>query len=94
MEKKMYSLTYCYEGVDGSTPFGITLAVSNDFEKLKKYMKECVEEDCREPASEDEKWNDDCNYSILSEFDGEVYLQHNASSNLYASYKINLVKVL
>lgn len=94
MEKKMYSLTYCYEGVEGSSPFGLTLAVSDDIEKLKKYMEECVAEDCREPENEDEKWNDECNYSILTKFDAEVYLQHNANNNLYVSYKINPVEVL
>ena len=94
MEKKMYSLTYCYEGVDDSKPFAVTLAVSDDIEKLTKYMKECVAEDCREPENEDEKWNDDCNYSVWKEFEGEVYLQHNANNNLYANYKINSVEVL
>lgn len=90
----MYSLTYCYEGVENSSPFAVTLAVSDDIEKLKNYMNECVAEDCREPMNEEEEWNDDCNYSILKEFDGEVYLQHNANNNLYTNYKINLVEVL
>lgn len=94
MEKKMYSLTYCYEGVDDSKPFAATLAVSNDIEKLKKRMKECVAEDCRVPESEDEKWNDDCNYSVWQQFDCEVYLQHNANNNLYATYMISPVDVL
>lgn len=94
MEKKMYSLTYCYEGVDDSTPFAVTLAVSDDIEKLTKYMKECVAEDCREPENEDEEWNDDCNYSVWKEYEGEVYLLHNANNNLCASYKINPVEVL
>ena len=97
MEKKMYSLTYCYEGVGDSTPFASTLAVSDDIEKLTKYMKECVAEDCREPESDDEEWDDDCNYSVWKEFEGdesEVYLRHNADNNLYASYKIKQVKVL
>ena len=40
MEKKMYSLTYCYEGVEDSKPFAATLAVSNDIEKLKNRMRE------------------------------------------------------
>ena len=94
MENKMYSLTYCYDGENGSIPFGITLAVSYDIEKLKKYMKERVAEDCRKPESEDEELNDDCNYSILMEFDCEVYLQHNVNSNLYVTYKINPIEVL
>ena len=94
METKMYSLTYCYEGVDDSKPFAATLAVSNDIEKLKKRMKECVAEDCRVPESEDEEWNDDCNYSIWQQFDCEVYLQHNANNNLYATYMISPVEVL
>lgn len=95
MEKKMYSLTYCYEGIDNySNPFAITLAVSDDIEKLKKYMEERIAEDCRKPENEDEKWNDDCNYSILTKFELDVYLQHNAHSNLYTTYWIKPVEVL
>lgn len=92
MENKMFSLTYCYDGANA--PFACTLAVSNDKEKLKKYMMTCVEEDCRKPDSEEDEWNDDCNYSIWREFDDEVYLHHNANTNLYATYKINTVEVL
>ena len=94
MKKKMYSLTYCYEGVNGSSPFAMTLAVSEDKDKLVEYMEKCVAEDCRTPDTEDEEWDDDCNYSVWKRHDSEVYLQHNANNNLYTSYKINQVEIL
>ena len=46
MEKKMFALTYCYEGTDNTNPYGTTIAVSTDIEKLKAEMEKCVDEDC------------------------------------------------
>ena len=43
MNKKMFALTYCFEGVDDSYPYATTIAVSEDEEKLRKKMEECVE---------------------------------------------------
>lgn len=39
MAKKMFALTYCYEGYDNCTPYATTIAVSSDIEKLKAEME-------------------------------------------------------
>ena len=93
MEKNMYALTYCYEGVDDSYPYASTIAVSDDIEKLKTKLAECVAEDTE--IDEDDEWRDDCNYNVTASYDGrEAYLQHRKNINLYASYKIHHVNVL
>lgn len=94
MEKTMYALTYCFEGVDDSLPYACTIAVAEDIEELKKEMRKCVEEDCTKPTCEEDEWNTDCNYSVWKECDREVSLQHNKNINLYATYRINSVKIL
>lgn len=92
MEKSIYSLTYCYEGTNGNTPYCSTLAVSYDREKLVKYMKECVEEDCREPEEGEDEFdvNDNMNFLVWKESDGEVCLRHKTNTDLYVTYKIRL----
>lgn len=92
MEKKMYALTYCYEGTDNFTPYGATLAVSTDIEKLKAEMEKCVAEDCE--IDEDNEWDDDKNFIEYSRYDTEVTLQHRKYINLYAKYTIRSVDVL
>ena len=92
--KRMYALTYCFEGVDDSYPYATTIAVSEDEEKLRKKMEECVEEDCTEPTDEDDAWDTDGNYQIVSNYGSEVNLQHRKYINLYASYKIQVVDVV
>lgn len=90
----MFALVYCYEGYDMNTPSATTLAVSEDKEKLRQYMANCVEEDCKFPSEEDEEWNDDINYNVWKQYEDEVYLQHNKNNNLYTHYKIREVIVL
>lgn len=92
MEKKMYALTYCYEGVDNTAPYGATLAVSTDIEKLKAEMEKCVDEDCE--IDEDDEWADDKNYIAYRKYDTEIALQHRKNINLYAKYTIRSVDVL
>ena len=94
MNKTMYALTYCFEGVDDSYPYASTIAVSMDKEKLREKMMECVEEDCTEPTDEDNAWGTDCNFQIVSDYGSEVTLQHRKDINLYASYKIHSVDVV
>ena len=43
MEKKIFALTYCYEGTYNTSPYGATLAVSTDIEKLKAEMVDMLE---------------------------------------------------
>lgn len=94
MNKTMYALTYCFEGVDDNYPYASTIAVSEDEEKLREKMMKCVEEDCTEPTDEDDAWDTDCNYQIVSNYGSEVILQHRKNINLYTSYKIQIVKVV
>jgi hypothetical protein len=89
MEKKMFALTYCNEGVDDSYPYACTIAVSEDIEKLRAEMNKCIEEDTR--IDEEDEWNDDCNFSVYQRYNNKVVLQHNARTNLYVSYMITSV---
>ena len=94
MKKTMYTLVYCFEGVDDNYPYASAIAVSEDKEKLRKKMEECVEEDCTEPIDEDDAWNTDCNYQIVSNYGGEVTLQHRKNVNLYAKYRIQHTEMI
>ena len=94
MKKTMYTLVYCFEGVDDNYPYASAIAVSEDKEKLREKMMECVEEDCTEPTDEDDAWNTECNYQVISKYNYEVNLQHRKNINLYASYKIQYVEVV
>ena len=94
MKKTMYTLVYCFEGVDDNYPYASAIAVSEDKEKLREKMMECVEEDCTEPTDEDDAWDTDCNFQIVSNYGGEVTLQHRKNINLYATYKIHHTEMI
>ncbi len=94
MKKTMYTLVYCFEGVDDNYPYASAIAVSEDKEKLREKMMECVEEDCTEPTDEDDAWDTDCNYQIVSNYGGEVTLQHRKNVNLYAKYRIQHTEMI
>ena len=96
MKKDMYALTFCYEGVEGSTvPHASTLAISDDQEKLIQRMEEFIEQDCEEPDCVEDGWDDTCNYTIYKRIDSyEVTLQHNKDTDLFITYKIERVEVL
>lgn len=94
MKKTMYALTYCFDGVDDNYPYACTIAVSMDKEKLREKMKSCIEEDCTEPADENDDWNTDCNYQVYKNYGDDVTLQHRKYINLYTTYKIHCVEVV
>ena len=94
MKKTMYTLVYCFEGVDDNYPYASAIAVSEDKEKLREKMMECVEEDCTEPTDEDDAWCTDCNFQIVSNYGGEVTLQHRKNVNLYAKYRIQHTEMI
>ena len=94
MNKTMYTLVYCFEGVDDNYPYASAIAVSEDKEKLREKMMECVEEDCTEPTDEDDAWDTDCNFQIVSNYGGEVTLQHRKNINLYAKYRIQYTEMI
>jgi hypothetical protein len=88
MNKKiMYALTWCYEGYDDNTPVALTIAVSEDKEKLKEKMKECIDEDTE--VDEDNEWNDDRNFKVHRQDSDSALLQHKAITNLWVKYQIN-----
>ena len=94
MKKTMDTLVYCLEGVDDNYPYASAIAVSEDKEKLREKMMECVEEDCTEPTDEDDAWDTDCNFQIVSNYGGEVTLQHRKNINLYAKYRIQHTEMI
>lgn len=98
MEKKMYALTFIYEGVDDYLPFAQTIAVSEDRDKLITELERCVAEDCRELTEEeteelDENW-DNVNYEVYEKYDGQVVLRHKENNDLFTKYTIQMVKFL
>ena len=96
MEKKIYALTYCYEGYEGCEPYAATIAVSESFDKLSKKMLECVEKDTK--INEEDEWSDDGNYRTIRTLGDDVpscvFLQHKKRINLYAEYSIHEVEII
>lgn len=98
MEKKMYALTFIYEGVDDCLPYAVTIAVSEDRDKLIAEMENCVAEDCREMDEDEfeeagEAW-DTVNYEVYEKYDGQVVLRHKENNDLFTKYTIQMVKFL
>jgi hypothetical protein len=97
--KKMYALTFTNNGNGmDSRPYGATIAVSTDVEKLKAKMQECVEEDCLDTDEiEDFDGNEyDHNFQIYRESsDGmSIELESKLDFELTLSYEIQEVDVL
>ena len=93
MKKSIYALTFCYEGVDDNYPYAVTIAVSEDVDKLREEMEKCIEEDTQE--NEDDEWDDSCNFKVYQRIGNyQATLQHKARINLYTKYVINNVNVL
>lgn len=92
----MYALNFIYEGYDDCSPYSVTIAVSEDVEKLRSKMAECIEEDCREPnEDEDEDIYDDCiNYEVVKKSNDDALLNHRELADLYTRYRIHQVEVL
>lgn len=94
MEKTMFALIYCYEGVEDSLPYTSIIAVSDDKDKLIEKMTECATDDSMEVDNEDEEWETDRNYSVWELHPDTIKLRHNKYIDLYASYEIREVEVL
>lgn len=96
MEKTMYALNYCFEGTEQNAPYGATLAVSYDMEKLQEEMMRCVEEDCSPSGDDDEfdRCDDSRNFEVDSKCDRMVKLTHKFIPFLHAIYRITEVDVL
>ena len=92
MEKNIYALTYCYEGSENSNAYACTIAVSENIDKLREKMAECVKEDTR--VDEENEWSDECNY-IVEKYCGDyVVLHHRNYFNQYAKYSIQKVEII
>ena len=90
--KKMYALTWCYEGCDDNYAHAVTMAVSYDKDKLIQKMKEWVEKDCE--VDEDDNWNEDKNFEVYHDYGTQINLQHKFRTNLYTAYTINEVEIV
>lgn len=92
----MYALNFIYEGYDDCSPYSVTIAVSEDVEKLRSKMAECIEEDCREPNEDDDEdeYDDSINYEVMGKTTDEVLLNHRELGDLYTRYRIHQVEVL
>ena len=86
----MYALTFCYEANNGNEPYAATLAVSNDLEKIKEKLQECVKEDCE--INEEDEFDDNKNYVVYLDETERVGLQHKTIEDLYTMYYISLVQ--
>ena len=97
--KKMYALNYTNNGNGlDSRPYGSTIAVSTDIEKLRAEMQKCLEIDCAETDEDFEGDEYAHNFYIDKEYDNgnnvEVELVSNLDSELTATYLIHEVDVL
>ena len=90
--KKMYALTFCYEACDGNSPYAQTIAVSESQDALVQEMQKCLDEDTK--IDEEDEWNEDCNYKVVSQDDSDAMLQHSSRINLYTHYSIRPVDVI
>ena len=92
----MYALNFIYEGYDDCSPYSVTIAVSEDVEKLRSKMAECIEEDCREPNEDEDEdvYDDSINYEVERQSKDDVLLNHRELADLYTRYRIHQVEVL
>lgn len=96
MNKTMHALVFLYEGYDDCLPYSVTIAVSEDVEKLRSKMAECIEEDCREPNEDDDEdvYDDSINYEVVRKSEDDALLNHRELGDLFTRYRINQVEVL
>lgn len=97
--KKMYALTFTNNGNGmDSRPYGVTIAVSTDADKLKAKMQECVKDDCLDTDEiEDFDGNEYAhNFQIYRESeDGmSIELESKLDFELTLTYEIAEVEVL
>ena len=85
-------LTYSYERSDVTIPYASAIAVSEDIDKLREKMAECVKEDTR--VDEENEWSDECNYIVEKYYGDYVVLHHRNYFNQYAKYSIHKVEII
>ena len=97
--KKMYALNFTNNGNSIDTrPYGVTLAVSTDVEKLKARMQEYIEQDCLEvDGTKEFDVNEYAhNFQVYRKSDDgmTVELESKLDIELTVTYKIREVEVL
>lgn len=80
----MYALTFINEGNYNSAPYSSVIAVSEDKEKLRKKLRDCVIEDIE---TNDDELDESKNWSIVNQYDDFAELLH-TNLELYAKYNI------
>lgn len=99
METIMYALNFTHNGNGMDTiPYGVTLAVSTDVEKLKARMQEYIEQDCLD-ANENEEPDINIyahNFQVYRKSDDgmSVELESKLDYELTVTYEIQEVEVL
>jgi hypothetical protein len=88
-KKQIYALTYCYEGGD-NIPRALTLAVSDDRQKLVAKMEEYIKDDIQ--VDEKDEWREDHNFIVYEKHLDKVILQHRYKTDLYVTYEIRLTE--
>ena len=97
--KKMYALNYTNNGngID-SRPYGSTIAVSTDIEKLRAEMQKCIETDCLETDDDFDGDEYAHNFQIYQEYENgdnvEVVLESKLDYELTVTYLIHEVEIL
>ena len=97
--KTMYALNFTNNGNGmDSSPYGVTIAVSTDVEKLKARMQECVKEDCLDTDGIEDFDGDDYSHNFRvyreSEDGMSVELESKLDIELTVTYTIQEVEVL
>ena len=95
----MYALNFTNNGNGlDSRPYGVTLAVSTDVEKLKARMQEYIEQDCLEVDGTKEFDDNEYahNFRVYRKSDDgmSVELESKLDIELTVTYKIQEVEVL
>ena len=91
-KKQIYALSYCYEGGDNNIPYALTLAVSDDRQKLVAKMEEYIKDDIQ--VDEEDEWEESHNFIVYEKYLDKVILQHRNRTNLYVTYEIRLTEQL
>ena len=86
----MYALTFINEGNYNSAPYSSVIAVSEDKEKLRKKLRDCVIEDIE---TDDDELDESKNWSIINQYDDFAELLH-TGLELYAKYNIIETEVI
>lgn len=89
-KKQIYALSYCYEGGGDSIPHALTLAVSDDRQKLVAKMEEYIKDDIQ--VDEKDEWGEAHNFIVYEKYLDKVILQHRYKTYLYVTYEIRLTE--